>query len=94
MEREVLEGLERRDEGEGVSPCRFHRGHIQGDGERGDAQLEALFVGINPEVVTPHGGVGTASCVLHHNLSVELWWGGTRLPSGRQQGRDPTVVNL
>lgn len=54
-------------------PSRLHRGHIQGDREGGDAQLEALFVGINQEVVTPHGGIGAASRVLHHYLSVEFW---------------------
>lgn len=53
-------------------PNRFHCGHIQGDREGGDAQLEAFFVGINPEVVTPHGGIGTVSRVLHHYLSVEF----------------------
>lgn len=58
---------------------RFHHGHIQGHRERGDAQLEALFVGINPEVMTPDSSISAAPCVLHGYLSMQVWCGWTYL---------------
>lgn len=51
---------------------RFHRGHIQGDREGGNAQLEALFVGINPEVMTPDSSIDAAPRVLDGDLSMEV----------------------
>lgn len=50
--------------------CRFHRGYVQGHGEGGDAQLEAVFVGVNPKVVTPDGSIGTAPGVFQGDLSM------------------------
>lgn len=80
-DRSSPEGLVGGDERKRVFPSRFHRGHVQGDGEGGDAQLEALLVGVNPEVVTPEGGIGAAPRVLHGDLSMELWGGGAWLAS-------------
>lgn len=74
--------------------CRFDCGHVQGDREGGNAQLEALLVGVNPEVVTPNSGIGAAPCLFDGDLSMEFWGGGAWLASRRQQGRDPTIMNL
>lgn len=59
----------------------FHRGHVQGDGKGGNAQLEALFVGINPEVVTPDSSIDAAPGVFDGELSMEFWTGGAWLTS-------------
>lgn len=93
-DRCVLEGLVWSDERKRVFSCRFDRGNIQGDREGGDTQLEALLVGINPEVMTPDSSIDTAPRVLDGDLSMDFWGGGTWLASRRQQRRDPTFVNL
>lgn len=72
----------------------FHCGHVQRNGEGGDAQLETVFVGVNPEVVTPDGGVGAAPTVLQGDLPMQLRGGGALQATSRQQGRDPPFLNL
>lgn len=74
--------------------CRFDCGHVQRDREGGEAQLVALFVGVNPEVVTPEGSVSTTPWVFNGDLSVQFTRGGAWLASGRQQRCDPTILNL
>lgn len=93
-DRYVLKVLVWSDEGKRVFSCRFDRGHVQGDREGGDTQLIALSVGVNPEVVTPDGSVGTAPWVLDGDLSVQFSRGGAWLASGSQQRCDPTILNL
>lgn len=56
--------------------------------------MEAIFVGVNPEVVTPDGSIDTAPCVFDGDWSLEVCGGGAWLTSRRQQGCDPTVLNL
>lgn len=73
---------------------RFDGSDIQGDRKGGDAQLKAVLVGVNPEVMTPHSSISPATCVLHGDLSVERGRGGALLASGRKQRCDPTIANL
>ena len=61
--------------------CRFHRGHVQGDGERGDAQQEAIFVGVNPEIVTPDRSIGSTPGLFNGDWSMQLGRGGAWLAS-------------
>lgn len=90
----LLEAPEWSDEGEGVFPRGLDGGHVQGDAEGGDAQLVALFVRVNPEVLTPDGSVDPAPWVLYGDLSVNPRGGGAWLAPRVQQRSDPTVLNL
>lgn len=50
--------------------CGLDCGHIQRDTEGGNAQLVALFVGVNPEVLTPESSIDTTPWVLDGDLSM------------------------
>lgn len=90
----LLELLVWRDEHARVFSSQFDRCHIQRDSVGGHTQLEAFFVGVNPEVVTPDGSVDTAPCVFDGHWSMEVRGGRTCLTSTRKQRCDPAVVNL
>lgn len=91
---QVPEGLVWSDEGKRVFSRRFDGSDIQGDGKGGEAQLKAVLVGVNPEVMTPNCSKSPASCVLHRDLSVKWGRGGALLASGCQQRCNPTIANL